>query len=569
MVLKKGRDPVNSGLALQAFRDQGFSAESSICEIIDNSIQANADEIRIKFEWRPKEFGEKIRRVGKFVFIDDGDGMDKETLFACLVLGEGTRRIAMKGIGKFGVGATFSGISQAKRIQVFSKENKGKWLWTQLDLDLLEVGEGIAEPEIRNPPAEYAKYTEEHGTIVLWDKVDRSDFNENEIEDLKSNIGRIYRKFLTKKKLEDEKIIENKNPIKIIIQDENVEPYDPLFITYNPKKDDKEIPKWESKTVPLKKGNLKSQMVITISKFPESWWDTDNAGNKTENTQDRKITADNQGVTLVREGREILWGEIPYFKFKGASGTSTSFDFLDRWTGIEISFNRDADQIFGVQNNKSRLLMSNYAREKIESEIRDAVIQRRLDIKSKRGEKSEKEGKSRPTSFVPSKKKIQEIIKQEDYTDTEKSELRKFAERMADKKSGDDEDDYYNDLVKGYHPENSFELDSKGPFVSYEYVLNSIVVKYNLNHPFMEKFFNTLKEMAKKRGEEPDNALNIEEIKTIKILFDILLASLGLSKKRFPDLSAEEEIESTINTLITNWGDISYRLSKEKLSSDN
>ena len=100
-------------------------------------------------------------------------------------------------------------------------------------------------------------------------------------------------------------------------------------------------------------------------------------------------------MTVVREGREVLFGDIPYFRVNDASGTGTGFIDLDRWTGFEISFNRDADEIFGIQNNKSRLLMSTYASEEISKAISETLVQRRQTIQSKRGKKKEQSGASR------------------------------------------------------------------------------------------------------------------------------------------------------------------------------
>ena len=170
------------------------------------------------------------------------------------------------------------------------------------------------------------------------------------------------------------------------------------------------------------------------------------------------------------------------------------------------------------------------------------------------------------TSFEGSKPFIQEIIETPNYSDSQKQTLRSFVEKISNSKQELEEG--YSDLIKGYHAVVSFDLDPTGAFVTYENIFDSILVKYNGNHPFMKKFFATLEEMAKKRGEKPENALNIEEIRSLKILFDMLLAALGISKKRFPDLGAKEEVESTINTLVTNWGDIAYRLSKQKFESE-
>ena len=57
-----------------------------------------------------------------------------------------------------------------------------------------------------------------------------------------------------------------------------------------------------------------SVKLITISKFPSSWWDSVGAGNADVNVKQRLITDRNEGVSIVRAGRETLFGDIPYFK---------------------------------------------------------------------------------------------------------------------------------------------------------------------------------------------------------------------------------------------------------------
>ncbi len=45
--ITKGRNPISAGLAIESFRRMGFKITSAICEIIDNSIEAEATKIRI------------------------------------------------------------------------------------------------------------------------------------------------------------------------------------------------------------------------------------------------------------------------------------------------------------------------------------------------------------------------------------------------------------------------------------------------------------------------------------------------------------------------------------------
>jgi len=565
--ITKGRSPVSPGLAIESFRDMGFKTGSAICEIIDNSVEADANEIQILINFKDKELMQKYRRIEKFVFIDNGHGMNKDILFNCLVLGEGTKRGLNKGIGKFGVGATFAGISQGKFIGVYSKVKSGNWLYTQLDLDLLQQGEGIPEPIEKPPPDNYMKNLNAQGTIVIWEKIDATT-TEKDLEEIKHDIGRIYRKFLTDKKLEDGKIIDNA-PISLTLNGESVTPYDPMYLTFNPKVDDTELASiGDSNEYDLKFGDIKSKMRITFSYLPESWWDDPDKmyrpGSDPINKKERKLSADNMGVSIIREGREMAFGEIPFLKLlsKNKVDGGSNFEPEDRFTGVEISFNRDADKIFGIEVNKSKLFLPRYIRDKIGMILREPLETRRAYFAKKRGEKEKSKGKSKGKS----KQIIQNLMPSPHYTPAEKEEVRKFAEKIA---SGKQEiEEMYNDLIKGYLPMESWELDPTGPFVQFEHKLKSIIVKYNMNHSFMKKFFETLKDIAERKGEDPNNAFKIEEIQRTKTLFDLLLASYGLSELAFDNPSEEKEIQYILDEMRRSWGKMSDRISSQDITSD-
>ena len=108
-------------------RSSSFDELSAYGEVIDNSIQANASFVKMKFETGQKN-------IRKLVFSDDGDGMDSETLSKCLSLGYSSRYNDREGIGRFGVGMKLGAIHQCKRIEVWSKQNSGNWLFTYLNL---------------------------------------------------------------------------------------------------------------------------------------------------------------------------------------------------------------------------------------------------------------------------------------------------------------------------------------------------------------------------------------------------------------------------------------------------
>ena len=61
--------------ALKSMRKNSLSCYAAFGEVLDNSIQAEADNIFVEFE--PKKVGQKAR-LAKAVFIDNGCGMDSQ-----------------------------------------------------------------------------------------------------------------------------------------------------------------------------------------------------------------------------------------------------------------------------------------------------------------------------------------------------------------------------------------------------------------------------------------------------------------------------------------------------------
>lgn len=569
MEVTEGRNPVNTGQAIYSLKKMGFTPLSAVCEILDNAIEAKATRIHITIEWKQKQINQRQQRAGKIIFTDNGTGMNKEVLFNTLIMGESTRMKLNKGIGKFGVGATLAGISQGDKIQVYSKIKGGTWYFTELDLDLLKNGIGIREPVEKDPESTYQDGINDNGTIVIWEKIN-SDFNEKDRDDIVKNIGRIYRKFLTKEKLEDGRLIKN-TPIELLLNSKPIPPYDPLYLTYNPKADDTEIPKFTSQEYTIKDKGIKSKMRITFSEFPNSWWinPDDYKPGQTKASKERNITTQNSGISIVREGREMIFGEIPYLKLytTDPKKSGTAFNPEDRWTGIEVSFNRDADDIFGIEANKSKMQLPYEIRKQIGTILRGPLFARRDYFKKKRGEALKKSGKAdvkKPGGR--SKNIIQKGIPAPAYSDPDKKKLEEIAKQLVS--SPQDFDECYNDLIKGYHPIHSWDLDPRGPFVTFEHHLQSIVVKYNMNHVLVQKLFNVFEDIAVRQGKDPNEALTIEEIQRAKTIFDLMLAAYGLAEQTFSNLDQEEKVYKTLSTIMSRWGEASSRISEQDLKSE-
>ncbi len=567
MDITSGISPIQTGLAINAFRHMGFKISAAICELIDNAIEAEATEININIEFDKKSI-QKHQRISKIIFVDNGIGMDTDILQNCLVLGEGTKRGLKNSIGKFGVGATFGGISQGKYIGLFSKTKTSEWQFTQLDLNLLEQGHGIPKPIKKEPPIEFLENIKNSGTVVIWDNID-SDASEKDLNEAIENIGRIYRKFISHKIIKDGEIVDI-DPIEIKVNGVPIEPYDPLYVTHSPDSKDKELAEIASSEI-FDFLPDQGEMRITISHLPKSWYKDPKMykpGSDPSNKVRRKMSSANMGISIVRAGREMAFGEIAHLKLlteKSKEDGGSYFEPEDRFTGIEISFDRDSDELFGIEANKSKMYLPRKTREKIGKILYPILKTRREDFTKVRGKEKKPEGDPNKPGGK-SKITIQNNMPSPHYTEQEKEKIRKFAEQLGSNKVEIDE--FYNDLVSGYLPMHSWDLDPEGPFVQYENKLKSIVVKYNMNHPFMKKFFETLEDIALRKGVKKEEALTVEEIQRTKTLFDLLLASYGLAEISFQNPNHSEEIGNTLSTIKRTWGDISSRITGKDIKSE-
>ena len=66
--------------------------------------------------------------------------MTPEVLERSLVLGYSSRYDNRKGMGRFGVGSTLAGISQAKRLELYTRTMDGPYLHSYIDLEEIESG---------------------------------------------------------------------------------------------------------------------------------------------------------------------------------------------------------------------------------------------------------------------------------------------------------------------------------------------------------------------------------------------------------------------------------------------
>lgn len=151
-----------------SLRDIGYDFSSAVADLIDNSISAGANAIRVVME-----FDDEDSRV--FV-CDDGEGMRRNETLEALRFGS-RQEYDLGDLGRYGLGLKTASLSQGRSVTVVSrKKSVNEPNAYRLDLDLIaEYDDWLVEK--LNGGSSVVRAREllngDCGTIVIWEKLDR------------------------------------------------------------------------------------------------------------------------------------------------------------------------------------------------------------------------------------------------------------------------------------------------------------------------------------------------------------------------------------------------------------
>jgi len=160
--------PSAASLAL-SLRDLGYSLESAVADIIDNSITAGASQVDIICNLSLKYPALSI--------LDNGNGMDEGELISALRHGGKGPKASRSAndLGRFGLGLKTASFSQGRKLTVATRQD-GETLAAEWDLDHV-INEDrwdihvLESDEIRMIP--HIEKLTGRGTLVTWRKLDR------------------------------------------------------------------------------------------------------------------------------------------------------------------------------------------------------------------------------------------------------------------------------------------------------------------------------------------------------------------------------------------------------------
>jgi hypothetical protein len=181
MLMKNVELPPRPSSLVESLRDIGYSIETAIADIIDNSITASAKNIHIRFSWNSG--------YPWLAIIDDGCGMSESDLIDAMRFGSQNPLESRdkNDLGRFGLGLKTASFSQCRSLTVYSKKDK-RSTGAQWDLDLLSNlansnwSLSVFDDQSKIETPQNLKYLEKtylenisSGTIVIWTKIDRLD----------------------------------------------------------------------------------------------------------------------------------------------------------------------------------------------------------------------------------------------------------------------------------------------------------------------------------------------------------------------------------------------------------
>lgn len=335
-----------ASVMIEAMRDIGYSFDSAVADIIDNSIAAGAQNIDLRYGW--------VADLPWIAIIDDGAGMNRGDLLEAMRPGSKDPRLERleHDLGRFGLGLKTASFSQCRELTVISRVgvelNGMRW-----DLDRVATTNRWEITEV---------HTSEHtelpcslpntgsGTLVLWRKIDRmelagiGDIGHDAFNELmafvRQHLARIFHRFLAGEP--------GLKKIRMSINGTNIEPYDP-FAEQNiaTQKFPLELVRFRNTEVKIQAFVLPHHSKVSAKEY--------------ERLAGPEGYLRNQGFYIYRNRRLIIWGS--WFRLARQ-------EELTKLARVRIDIPNNTDHHWGIDVRKARahppLIVKNRLKQVIE-----------------------------------------------------------------------------------------------------------------------------------------------------------------------------------------------------------
>lgn len=238
--------PPIAPVLVEATRSIGYSLETALADIVDNSIAAGATEIDINYFPVSTPF---------VAIVDNGCGMNRNDLLNAMRFGTQSPSEArdISDLGRFGLGLKTASLSQCRRLTVVSKKN-GVVTGARWDLDFIAQTNDWALQLLEDEDCcllqdETRLQEYESGTVVLWQEFDRlgngrADFGKSMgdmMDRAREHLALVFHRFL--------KAGEGAPKVSLRMNGLPVEPADPFLVGQSDQPMDDEVINVEGQSV--------------------------------------------------------------------------------------------------------------------------------------------------------------------------------------------------------------------------------------------------------------------------------------------------------------------------------
>jgi len=350
--LKLERNEPAADVLSKSIRSMGYSLESAIADVIDNSISAGAHDIQVKFPVDPNEV--------YIAICDNGSGMNKAELFDAMKYGsvlKGDNR-SESDLGRFGMGLKSASHSQCRRLTVISKKSDmiSGYVW---DLDLVdEKKDWIMINLSENQVCDVRHYdylsNKKSGTVVVWENFD---FIRKETGDeyagivdqqnaVSDYLSLIFHRFLSKDK---------KDRLSIKVNNFSLIPFDPFLESHKKTTVRKEI------TLPIEDANGVERKITAIPYVLPFQKDLSEEDKKLSGGIENYRTK--QGYYIYRNERLIVWG----------TWFNRHRDELSKYARVKVDIPNTLDDIWGIDIKKQSAKIPASIRQRLNRAVDDVM----------------------------------------------------------------------------------------------------------------------------------------------------------------------------------------------------
>ncbi len=213
-----------ASILIESMRDFGYSLETAIADVIDNSITARAKTIKLF-----TDIGDSDAKIG---ILDDGEGMTEEGLFMAMRLGSRNplENRPLSDLGRFGLGLKTASFSQCRRLTVVTRHCgiTSAAIW---DIDHVSKKDDwlvyIPDDPTTLP---WVENLGKSGTLIVWEKLDRliekagSDNGRSHIvrriDDTREHLELVFHRFLSGE--------HGLRKMRLLLNERPLEPFDPF-----------------------------------------------------------------------------------------------------------------------------------------------------------------------------------------------------------------------------------------------------------------------------------------------------------------------------------------------------